>query len=222
MMLSITALVPPSCRAMLPQKFSAATTCSLAPAPAADADPGVGAPARPQPASANVSASARNAWMGLARRLDRVAAPSIVVLAEGSPWASRGGPAQPNRDEMSSYKRLGLALGSGRPGILGRSCCATTAASARGRMDIGNLHARREERRRSVRRRRAGALIALGGALLAVAVVLAAGSSGGSPKAHSTGSTPGSSAAKSHPRQTRAPVSSAGGPSRTVAVPILM
>jgi peptidoglycan/xylan/chitin deacetylase (PgdA/CDA1 family) len=89
-------------------------------------------------------------------------------------------------------------------------------------MDIGDLHARREERRRSVRRRRAGALVALAGALLAVVVVLAAGSSGGSPTTRSTGSPIGSGAAKSHPRQARAPVSSSGGPSRTVAVPILM
>jgi peptidoglycan/xylan/chitin deacetylase (PgdA/CDA1 family) len=89
-------------------------------------------------------------------------------------------------------------------------------------MDIGDLHARREERRRSVRRRRASALVALAGALVAVVVVLAVGSSGGSPTTLSTGSTPGSGAAKSHPRQTRAPVSSSGGPSRTVAVPILM
>jgi peptidoglycan/xylan/chitin deacetylase (PgdA/CDA1 family) len=89
-------------------------------------------------------------------------------------------------------------------------------------MDIGDLHARREERRRSVRRRRAGALVALAGALVAVVVVLAAGSSGGSPTTRSTGSTPGSGAAKPHPRKTGAPVSSSGGPSRTVAVPILM
>jgi peptidoglycan/xylan/chitin deacetylase (PgdA/CDA1 family) len=88
-------------------------------------------------------------------------------------------------------------------------------------MDIGDLHARREERRRSVRRRRSGALIALAAALVAVVVVLASGSSGSSPSTGGNGGA-GPSAKKSKPPQTRRTAGAVGGPSRAVAVPILM
>jgi len=88
-------------------------------------------------------------------------------------------------------------------------------------MDSEDLHTRREERRRSVRRRRAGALIALAAALVAVVVVLAAGSSGSSRSAGANGST-AASTTKSKPPHGRKTASAVGGPSRTVAVPILM
>src|SRR6202035_930759 len=70
-------------------------------------------------------------------------------------------------------------------------------------------------------RRRAGALIALAAALVAVVVVLAAGSSGSSRSAGANGST-AASTTKSKPPHGRKTASAVGGPSRTVAVPILM
>jgi peptidoglycan/xylan/chitin deacetylase (PgdA/CDA1 family) len=88
-------------------------------------------------------------------------------------------------------------------------------------MDFEDLHARREERRRSVRRRRTGALVALAAALVAVVAVLAAGSSGG-PRSVGGNATTGPSSTKSKAPRAQRTASAAGGPSRAVAVPILM
>src|SRR5438105_4833555 len=110
MMLLTLARAPASCEAMLPQKFSAATTAMWPPAP--DVEPlAAGGPLRPQPLTTRVSpsASAESSRIG---SLDLGCAMRLRLV--GTRRAEQSG-AHTSKNEITSHKAVhrGLVPGVG-------------------------------------------------------------------------------------------------------------
>ena len=195
-MLRTLALSPAICSAMLPQKFSAATTAKRA--WECELPAGAGAE-RLHPAAAR--AAAATAAAAAARRVRAYRGCSLI---------------DSTINEIESYLRLrrrAAALSFAVPG--GRRLRDPRADP----MDPDTLRNRREQRRREIRRRRAIAAVALVAALLAVAAVVATGSGGGSA---GTAKSSAGHVAPGAASSTAAQPASTPAVAQRTAVPVLM